>query len=184
MRRAVECGAPDVLVVHVPTAAKCTDEGIRASGRLRDEYPGIGVVAIGPDLRPHEAVHLFGRGAGSRGYLVERRLSGAEELLVAIREVARGGSVLHPTVVDALVHARSANEVEFEGLTPRELEVLALVARGLSNAAIAEQFSLSKRGVEKHIGAIFSHFRLHDSHGVSPRVVVTLMFLRAETAAA
>ena len=92
--------------------------------------------------------------------------------------------MLHPTVVDALVHAHSATEDVFDGLRPRELEVLALVARGLSNAAIAEHLSLSKRGVEKHIGAIFSCLRLHDSPGVSPRVAVTLMFLRADSAAA
>ena len=164
---AVESEAPDVLVVH---------GGIGLARPLREEYPGIGVVAIGPLLNSQEALRLFGSGAGGRAYLVERYLSSAEELLTALREVASGGSVLHPRVVDALVHAHDGEEVVGR-LTAREVEVLALVARGLSNAAIAERLSLSKRGVEKHIGAIFSHFRLHDSPGINPRVAVTLTFL-------
>jgi DNA-binding NarL/FixJ family response regulator len=174
---AVEREAPDVLVVGVPMAPTHTDEGIRLACRLRREYPAIGVVALGPGMYPQHAVRFFASGAGGRAYLLAGRLSRGDELLSAIREVALGGVVVDPAVVETLVGAQQADEGLLERLTAREREVLSLVADGLSNAAIAEQLSLTKRGVEKHIGEIFSRFRLRDSLAVSPRVVATLVFL-------
>jgi DNA-binding NarL/FixJ family response regulator len=175
---AVEREAPDVLVVDVPMAPTHTDEGVRLACRLRREFPAIGVVALGPGMHPQHAVRLFASGASGRAYLLGGRLSCGEELLSAIREVALGGVVVDPAVVDTLVAAQQPDEGLLGRLTARELEVLSLVADGLSNAAIAEELSLTKRGVEKHIGEIFSRFRLHESLEVSPRVVATLVFLR------
>jgi DNA-binding NarL/FixJ family response regulator len=174
---AVEREAPDVLVVDVAMAPTHTDEGIRLACRLRAEYPAIGVVALAPGMQPRYALRLFASGARGRAYLLAGRLSSGDELLGAIREVAVGGVVVDPSVVDALVSAQGAGEGLLQRLTARELEVLSLVAEGASNAGIAEQLSLTKRGVEKHIGEIFARLRLHESVGVSPRVVAALVFL-------
>jgi DNA-binding NarL/FixJ family response regulator len=175
---AVEREAPDVLVVNVPMAPTHTDEGVRVAYRLRQEYPAIGVVALGPGMHPQYAVRLFASGARGRAYLLGGRLSSGDELLGAIREVALGGVVVDPAVVETLVGAHQADEGLLGRLTARELEVLSLVADGLSNAGIAEQLSLTKRGVEKHIGEIFARFRLQERLGISPRVIATLVFLR------
>lgn len=174
---------PDVLVVQVPIAPTYTDEGIRIAKRLRREYPAIGVVALGSRMHRQDAVRFFGESARGRAYLIEECPSSAEELLSAIREVALGGVVIEPAIIDMLVGAPHASENPLALLTPRERDVLALVARGLSNAAIAEQFSLSKRAVEKHISAIYSHLRLHAIPGVNHRVLATLMFLQEEASA-
>jgi DNA-binding NarL/FixJ family response regulator len=176
--RAVKREAPDVLVVNVPMAPTHTDEGVRLAYRLRQDYPAIGVVALGPGIQPQYAVRLFAPGARGRAYLLAGRLSSGDELLGAIREVALGGVVVDPAVVETLVGTRQAIEGLLGRLTARELEVLSLVADGLSNAGVAEQLSLTKRGVEKHIGEIFARFRLQGRLGVSPRVVATLVFLQ------
>ncbi len=176
---AVERESPDVVVVDVPMAPTHTDEGIRLARRLRSEHPATGVVALSPGTHPEHAVRLFASGARGRAYLLAGRLQSGEELLGAIRDVALGGTTVHPLVVDMLVHAQQeADEGRLERLTARELEVLSLVAEGLSNASIAEQLSLTKRAVEKHIGEIFARLGLHDDPDVSRRVTATLLFLR------
>jgi DNA-binding NarL/FixJ family response regulator len=176
---AVERETPDVVVVDVPMAPTHTDEGIRLARLLRAKYPAIGVVALSPGTDPDHAIGLFASGARGRAYLLAGRIASGGELLSAIRDVALGGTAVDPLVVDTLVHAQAEPEASrLERLTARELQVLALLAGGLSNASIAGRLSLSKRAVEKHIGEIFARLDLHDDPGVSRRVTATLVFLR------
>jgi DNA-binding NarL/FixJ family response regulator len=176
---AVEREVPDVVVVDVPMAPTHTDEGIRLAQLLRVKHPAIGVVALSPGTHPDHAVDLFASGARGRAYLLGGRLTSGRELLSAIRDVALGGTAVDPLVVDTLVHASDEpDECRLERLTARELQVLALLAEGLSNASIAERLSLTKRAVEKHIGEIFARLDLHDNPDVSRRVTATLLFLR------
>jgi DNA-binding NarL/FixJ family response regulator len=177
---AVEREAPDVVVVDLSLAPTHTDEGIRLARRLRAEHPSVGVVVLSPGTRPEHAVRFFASGARGRAYLLTGQIEGSQELLGAIREVALGGTVVHPAVVDVLVHAdQDDGASRLDRLTARELEVLSLLAGGLSNAAVAEQLSLTKRAVEKHVGEIFARLGLHDDAGISRRVTAALLFLGA-----
>lgn len=169
---------PDVLVVAVQMAPTYTDEGIRLAARLRLEYPEIGVVALGPRMCARYAVHLFAPGASGRAYLLAGRIATGDELVSAIRDVATGATVVDPAVVDTLVAQRRDDEGLLARLTARELEVLSLIADGLSNARVAETLGLSKKAVEKHVGEIFSRLGLHDDLEVSRRVTAALVFLR------
>jgi DNA-binding NarL/FixJ family response regulator len=178
---AIEREAPDVVVVDIPMAPTHTDEGIRLARLLRVKHPKIGVVALSPGTDPDHAAGLFATGARGRAYLLAGRLASGRELLSAIRDVALGGTAIDPLVVDTLVHAQDEpDRGRLERLTARELQVLALLAQGLSNASIAERLSLTKRAVEKHIGEIFARLDLHDSPDVSRRVKAALLFLREE----
>lgn len=177
---AVEREAPDVVLVDMALAPTHSDEGIRLARRLRSAHPAVGVVVLSPGTRPEHAVRFFASGARGRAYLLAGHLESSQELLGAIRDVALGGTTVHPAVVDVLVHAdQDADEGRLERLTARELEVLSLVADGLSNAAVAEHLSLTKRAVEKHVGEIFARLGLHDDTGISRRVTAALLFLRA-----
>jgi DNA-binding NarL/FixJ family response regulator len=176
---AIERENPDVVVVHVPMAPTHTDEGIRLAQLLRLEHPTIGVVALSPGTHPDHAASLFATGARGRAYLLGGRLTSGRELLSAIRDVAVGGTAVDPLVVDTLVQAAEAPDGSpLERLTARELQVLALLAEGLSNTSIAERLLLTKRAVEKHIGEIFARLDLHDNPDVSRRVTAALLFLR------
>jgi DNA-binding NarL/FixJ family response regulator len=176
---AVEREAPDVVVVDVPLAPTHTDEGIRLAGHLRSAHPGIGVVALSPGTHPQYALRLFASGARGRAYLMGAQLANGDQLISAIRDVAAGGAVVDPVVVDTLVHAQQdADDGLLARLTARELEVLSLIADGLSNAQIARELSVTKRAVEKHVGEIFARLGLHDDLEVSRRVAATLVFLR------
>ncbi len=175
---AVAREVPDVLLVAVQMAPTYTDEGIRLAARLRMEYPAIGVVALGPRTCARYAVHLFTPGASGRAYLLAGRLASGDELISAIHDVAAGATVVDPAVVDTLVAQRQDGEGLLSRLTARELEVLSLMAGGLSNARVAETLQLSKKAVEKHVGEIFSRLGLHDDIEVSRRVTASLIFLR------
>ena len=135
------------------------------------------MVGVRPRTERDDAVELFASGARGRASLLGGRFDGGESL--AIRDVAVGGTAVDPLVVDTLVHARDEpDECRLDRLTARELQVLALLAEGLSNASIAERPWLTKRAVEKHIGEIFARLDLHDNPDVSRRVTATLLFLR------
>jgi DNA-binding NarL/FixJ family response regulator len=127
---------------------------------------------------PSYALQLLEKGSEGRAYLLKERLAHRIQLFGAIREVAQGGSVIDPKVVDALVTARTRSDTSsIASLTPRELEVLAQMAQGKSNLAIAAALFLTKRGVEKHVNAIFSKLELPEEHAVSRRVFATLLYL-------
>jgi DNA-binding NarL/FixJ family response regulator len=157
------------------------DEGLRVARSLRETHPEIGVVVLSQYAEPAYALGLFDGGTGRRAYLLKERIRDREELVGAIEKVAKGGSVIDPLVVDVLIQARSrASHSRLTALTAREREVLAEIAAGKSNAAVAESLVLSKRAVEKHVNSIFSKLDLPDTEDVSRRVKATLLFLDEE----
>jgi DNA-binding NarL/FixJ family response regulator len=174
----VEREQPDVVITDIRMPPTHTDEGIRIAAHLRETSPKTGVVVLSQYAGPSYALRLLERGSEGRAYLLKERIAHRIQLFGAIREVAQGGSVIDPKVVETLVaaRARSANS-SLGSLTPREAEVLAHMAQGKSNLAIAETLFLTKRGVEKHVNAIFSKLELPEETAVSRRVFATLMYL-------
>jgi DNA-binding NarL/FixJ family response regulator len=156
-------------------------EGITVAAELRETHPEIGVVILSQYSEPRFALELFEEGSEQRAYLLKERVGNRDEIVAAIAAVADGGSVVDPKIVDALIEERSRTGDSVLGeLTSREREVLAEVATGKSNAAIAESLFLTKRAVEKHINAIFMKLNLREADDVSRRVKATLMFLADE----
>jgi DNA-binding NarL/FixJ family response regulator len=160
-----------------------TDEGIRAAAELHETEPDIGVVVLSQFADPTYALALLESGSDGRAYLLKERVHDRDELMSAIRSVTDGGSVIDPKIVEGLVAARAdADSSPLSDLTPREHEVLAEIAQGKSNTAIAESLVLTKRAVEKHINSIFLKLNLSDAEDVSKRVKATLMFLSSHHA--
>jgi len=175
---AVEAERPDVVLTDIRMPPTGLDEGIRAAERLRTSHPSVGVVVLSQHDDAAYAVALLGAGSGRRAYLLKDRVADPESLVGAIREVARGGSVIDPKVVETLVAARAqAAHSPLGELTPREREVLAEMAQGKNNAAIARALVLTPRAVEKHINAIFAKLPLGEDSGVDRRVKAVLLFL-------
>jgi len=177
---AVDAHRPDVVLTDIRMPPTQTDEGIRAADHFRAEYPGIGVVVLSQYVEPDYAVRLFADGSDGRAYLLKERVGDIAELSAAIRRVAAGGSVLDPSVVDALIEGRSGNApTVLDRLTEREREVLAEMATGGSNAAIGAKLFISPRSVEKHIGSIFTKLDLPETDDVNRRVRAVLVYLTA-----
>ncbi|MDA0172542.1 response regulator transcription factor [Solirubrobacter taibaiensis] len=169
---------PNVVVTDIRMPPSNTDEGIRLAGELRDVQPEVGVVVLSQYADPIYALALLDRGSARRAYLLKERVHNRAELTAAIQAVATGGSLVDSKIVDALVAVRSqAASSPLNELTTREREVLAEIARGKSNMAIAESLFLTKRAVEKHINAIFLKLGLANAEDVSKRVAATLMLL-------
>ncbi|GAA1502570.1 response regulator transcription factor [Nocardioides humi] len=170
---------PDVLVTDVRMPPDQGDEGIRAAERLATTHPDLGIVVLSQYVEPDWALRLFEPSAARRAYLLKERVGDIGQLRQAIEAVTTGGSVLDPRVVDALVQARVARERSpLARLTPRETEVLALIAAGLSNTAIAARLVLSERAVEKHITAVLTKLDLGpDDPAVHRRVRAVLVYL-------
>ena len=169
---------PDVLLTDIRMPPTGTDEGVRAAERLRRLRPDAGVVLLSQYADPAYALAFLEGGTEGRAYLLKERVADLDQLLAAIREVARGGSVIDPKVVEALVAARSRNaQSPLARLTPREHEVLALLAEGRSNAAVADGLVLSERAVEKHINSIFAKLGLPEARDAHRRVKAVLLFL-------
>jgi DNA-binding NarL/FixJ family response regulator len=160
------------------------EEGIRIAQRLRQTHPQTGVVVLSQYAEPAYALALLDEGAGGRSYLLKQNLHNRRELLDTIQEVAVGGSRIDALVVETLVQAQSRQaRSPLAELTPRERELLAQIAQGKSNAAIAESLVITKRAVEKHVNSIFLKLGLTQSEGVSSRrVKAALMFLADDNA--
>jgi DNA-binding NarL/FixJ family response regulator len=174
----VERDTPDVVVTDIRMPPTNTDEGVQAAQQLRRERPEVGVVVLSAYANPAYAVALLSEGSAGRAYLLKERVSDVGQLLGAIRDVAAGGSVIDPKVVDALVASTSRRtRSDLERLTPRENEVLAEMAQGKSNAAIAAALVLSERAVEKHSNSIFSKLGLSEETDVNRRVKAVLVWL-------
>lgn len=174
----VERDRPDVVVTDIRMPPSHTDEGIRLADELRESRPSTGVVVLSQYAEPTYVLALLEHGSDRRGYLLKERIHDRGQLVSAIDAVARGGSVIDPKIVDVLVEAKTrADRSPLAELTPRERDVLAEIAEGKSNAAIAETLVLSKRAVEKHINSIFTKLGLAASEDVSKRVKATLLFL-------
>ncbi|MBI4261817.1 MAG: response regulator transcription factor [Actinobacteria bacterium] len=179
---AVEAHHPDVVITDIRMPPSHTTEGIEAARRIRAEHPGTGVVVLSQYAEEAYAFELLRDGAAGIGYLLKERVSDVEELVRAVGEVARGGSVLDPTVVEGLVsRADRVERSPLARLTEREREVLEQMARGRNNAAIARALHLSERAVEKHINSLFHKLGLSEEPDVHRRVMAVLAFLREGT---
>jgi DNA-binding NarL/FixJ family response regulator len=175
---AIDDEKPDVVVTDIRMPPTGTDEGIQVARRLRDERSDTGVVVLSQYAEAAYALALLEGGSEARAYLLKERVSEVDELLGAIREVAAGGSVIDPKVVEGLVSANRRPTVsDIDRLTPRELEVLGEMAQGKSNAAIAASLVLSERAVEKHTNSIFSKLGLSEERDVNRRVKAVLVYL-------
>lgn len=178
---AVEADPPDVVLTDIRMPPDGDDAGIQIASRLRETHPEIGVVVLSQYSEPGFVLRLLDSGSEGRAYLLKERIADRAELTRAIRAVAEGGSVIDPKIVEVLVQARSrAQSSPLAEMTPRELDVLAGVAEGKSNSAIAAELVLTKRAIEKHINAIFLKLGLtysEDAEQISKRVKATLIFL-------
>jgi DNA-binding NarL/FixJ family response regulator len=170
--------APDVVITDIRMPPTGTDEGIQAAAWIREHHPEVGVVVLSQYTAPAYAVALLEYGSAGRAYLLKEQVASVDELARAIRTVAQGGSVIDPRVVDELVKARSQRHMSpLSSLTARESEILAEMAQGKSNAAIAATLSITERAVEKHTNSIFAKLGLSEEKDVNRRVKAVLLFL-------
>ncbi len=175
---AVDRERPDVVLTDIRMPPTNTDEGIRLAKSLRKTHPEIGVVVLSHHANAAYAAELLEDGSGKRAYLLKERVTDAGELGNALRSVADGGSVIDPLVVESLVNTQRLREQShLDQLTPRELEILGLIAEGKSNAAIADSLVLTKRAIEHHINGIFMKLDLGTPGDVSRRVQAALVYL-------
>src|SRR5262245_8759524 len=175
---AIEAQQPDVVVTDIRMPPSETDEGLQVAADLRRSHPPGRVAVLRQYSGPSSGLVPPQRGSAGRAYLLKERIQHGGQLVTAIETVAEGGSVMDAKVVETLISARRRVERSPLGdLTPRELEILAFVARGHSNQAIADELVLTKRAVEKHINAIFLKLNLTDAIDVSRRVKAALIYL-------
>jgi DNA-binding NarL/FixJ family response regulator len=167
---------PDVALIDIRMPPTQTDEGLRAAKQIRERWPETGVLVLSQYVEPAYAMELLGENAEGVGYLLKDRVSDVDEFAAAVRRVAEGGSALDPAVVSQLVGRRRRDD-PIDELTPREREVLGLMAEGRSNQAIAEKLVITLRAVEKHVTSIFSKLRLPASSEDHRRVLAVLTYL-------
>jgi DNA-binding NarL/FixJ family response regulator len=168
---------PDVAIVDIRMPPTQTDEGLRAAQEIRGQHPGVGVLVLSQYVESGYALELLQTSAEGVGYLLKDRVSDTREFTDAVRRVAEGGSVLDPEVVSRLV-GRRRGEDPLSKLTPREQEVLELIAEGRSNQGIAERLVVTERAVEKHITSIFGKLGLPAAPADHRRVLAVLAYLR------
>lgn len=173
----VERERPDVLVTDIRMPPSNTDEGIRVAAELRRRQPGVGVVVLSQHAHPAYAMSLLEQGSAGRAYLLKERVGEIDELLHAIREVVAGRSMIDPEIVDLLVTGGRAPASALERLTPREREVMAEMASGKNNAAIARTLVLSDGAVEKHINSVFLKLGVTFEPDGNRRVMAVLRWL-------
>jgi DNA-binding NarL/FixJ family response regulator len=170
--------SPDVAIVDIRMPPTQTDEGLRAAKEIREKHPAVGVLVLSQYVEPGYALELLQESAEGVGYLLKDRISDVEEFAGAVRRVGEGGSALDPAVVSQLVDRRRRDD-PLAQLTPREREVLELMAEGRSNRAIAERLVVTARAVEKHVTSIFLKLRLTESAEDHRRVLAVLTLLRS-----
>jgi DNA-binding NarL/FixJ family response regulator len=174
----IERQQPDVVVTDIRMPPTGTDEGIQAAAWARRHQPSIGVVVLSQYAAPGYALALLEHGSAGRAYLLKERIGNVDELAGAIRAVAAGGSVIDPMVVEELVRSRTHDsQLGLASLTPRELEILAEMAQGKSNSAIAAALFVTERAVEKHTNSIFAKLGLSEEREVNRRVKAVLVYL-------
>jgi len=176
--RKVGAHRPDVAVVDVRMPPSHTDEGLRAAHRIRAEHPAVGVLVLSQYVEEAYALDLLSESTERTGYLLKDRVADVDTFTDAVRRVAGGGSALDPEVV-ALLLGRRRREDPLAEISPREREVLALMAEGRSNHAIAAELVVTERAVEKHVTSIFSKLDLPPTADDHRRVLAVLKYLRA-----
>jgi DNA-binding NarL/FixJ family response regulator len=179
LKRAVAAEKPDVAIVDVRMPPTQTDEGSRAAEQIRERYPDIGVLMLSQIVEPQHALRLFGERPEGFGYLLKNRVLDIDDFVEAVKRVARGGTVIDPEVVSRLV-GRPRQDDPIADLSPREREVLSLMAEGRSNAGICAKLFLSPKTVETHVNAIFNKLRLAQAPDDHRRVLAVLAYLRSE----
>jgi DNA-binding NarL/FixJ family response regulator len=172
---------PDAVLTDIRMPPSFTTEGIDAAKRIRTEFPETGVVVLSQYVEEQYAFDLLSDGVAGLGYLLKERVTEVDDLVRALYDVSRGGSVLDPRIVEALMARKSADSTTsvLSGLTERELEVLRELARGRSNAATAKALFMSERAVEKHVGSVFTKLGILHESDVNRRVMAVLAFLEA-----
>lgn len=176
--RMVALRGPEVALVDVRMPPTHTDEGLRAAREIRERFPSCGVLVLSQYLDEGYALDLLGEDASGLGYLLKDRVMDVGALLDAVRRVGEGGTALDPEVVRSIV-GRRRREDPLADLTPREREVMQLMAEGRSNRGIAEAMVVTERAVEKHVTSIFAKLRLPAAPEDHRRVLAVLAFLRA-----
>ena len=169
---------PDVVIVDIRLPPTHNDEGMRAALEIRQRHPTVGVLVLSQYVELGLAMKLLAESAEGVGYLLKDRIGDVDDFLGAVRRVAGGGSALDPIIVSTLLSRRRADD-PLEHLTPREREVLELMATGSSNQGIADRLVITVRAVEKYVSSIFDKLELPSSGSESRRVLAVLMFLRA-----
>ena len=169
---------PDVAVVDIRLPPTHSDEGLRAALEIRARHPSVGVLVLSQYVELGLALKLLCDSADGAGYLLKDRVTDVDEFVAAVRRVAAGGSALDPMIVSTLISRRRAND-PLARLTPREREVLELMATGSSNQGIADRLVITLRAVEKYVSSIFSKLGLPSSPSESRRVLAVLLFLRS-----
>jgi len=178
LRRAITEHTPDVVVTDIRMPPGLSDEGIQIARELRRTRPQTGVVVISNANIPEYAIELLKGGSQGRAYLLKERLAEPGELVHAVREVATGGAVIDPAVVETLIRAQGRpTSSPLARLSPRELEVLEQMALGHNNTVIAERLFVTVRGVERHINAVFAKLGLNEDHQSNHRVRAVLLYL-------
>jgi DNA-binding NarL/FixJ family response regulator len=182
LREAIERDAPDVVLADMRMPPFWGSEGIRVAAELRESHPEVGVVILSQYADPSLAIELFEGGSEGRAYLLKERIGDRSELVEAIQAVAERRSMVDPKIIDGLIlEAGRVAHSPLDELSAREREVLAEVATGKSNAAIAASLFLTKRAVEKHINAIFLKLNLRESRDTSRRVMAALIYLAGDS---
>ncbi len=178
---AIGGAAPHVVITDIRMPPSHRDEGVTLAEDLARTHPHVGVIAVSQFCDPHLATRLFADGARGRGYLLKDRIADAEVLRDAVSAVRDGGTAIDPSVVAGMVvDGRGRGGAAPDGLTPRESEVMGLMARGRSNAAIARELSITRKGVEKHASRVFEKLGLTADGDTNPRVAATLMWLEGQ----
>jgi len=176
--RKVRAHKPDVCVVDIKMPPTHTDEGLRAAAVIRVELPGTGVLVLSQYVEEGYALELLSDSAAGVGYLLKDRVADVERFVESVRRVGEGGSALDPEVVGRLL-GRRRREDPLEGLSPREREVLGLMAEGRSNHGIAQSLVVTERAVEKHVTSIFGKLGLEAAPDDHRRVLAVLAYVRS-----
>ena len=176
----VESNRPDVAIVDIRMPPTHTDEGLQAAKVIRQRHPDVGILVLSQHVHARYALELLSVGTEGVGYLLKERVSDLAGLASSVRQVGEGGSVLDPAVVSQLVGRRRLGSDPLEQLTDREREVLALMAEGRSNKAIADRLFVTEHTVEKHVKNIFATLRLPPSADDHRRVLAVVTYLNAQ----
>jgi DNA-binding NarL/FixJ family response regulator len=176
----VERTRPQVAIIDIRMPPTHTDEGLRAAHAIRERHPDVGILVLSQHVRASYALELLAQGSAGVGYLLKERVSDLGELAASVERIAGGGSVLDPQVVEQLVERRRHGDEPLDRLTDREREVLALMAEGRSNRAIAERLVVTEHTIEKHVKNIFATLRLPPSPDDHRRVLAVVSYLNAQ----